>query len=95
MVAWTYITDESKTHLFLSPFFKYILGLKVQFNERLWNFHPFRFYRNLKKNKQKSSKNRQKGNVATPEDQCRDIVWRMSCYFTPMSRRRRDIDGNR
>ena len=32
--------DEFKTHIFLSPFFKYISGLKVQFNERLWNFHP-------------------------------------------------------
>ena len=31
--------DESKTHIFLSPFFKYILGLKVQFNVKLWNFH--------------------------------------------------------
>ena len=24
--------DESKTHIFLSPFFKYISSLKVQFN---------------------------------------------------------------
>ena len=34
------IFDESKTHIFLSMFFKYISSLKVQFNVRLWNFHP-------------------------------------------------------
>ena len=33
------VGDESKTYLFLSPFFMYIYGLKVQFNEKLWNFH--------------------------------------------------------
>ena len=27
--------DESKTHLILSQFFKYIFGLKVQFNAKL------------------------------------------------------------
>ena len=32
--------DESKTYIFLSPFFKYISGLKVLFNIKLWNFHP-------------------------------------------------------
>ena len=32
--------DEFKTHLFLSPFFKSILGLKVQFIVKLWSFHP-------------------------------------------------------
>ena len=32
------IFNESKTHLFLSLFFKYISGLKVKFNVRLWNF---------------------------------------------------------
>ena len=32
--------NEYKTHLFLSPFFKYISGLKVQFKEKLWSFHP-------------------------------------------------------
>ena len=43
------VVDESKTHLFLSPFFKNISGLKVQFNEELWSFHPnFLFCRNLK-----------------------------------------------
>ena len=26
--------DESKTHLFLGPFFEYISGLKVQFNTK-------------------------------------------------------------
>ena len=31
--------DESKTHLFLSPFLKYISSLKVQFNVKLWSFH--------------------------------------------------------
>ena len=42
--------DESKTHIFLSPFFEYILGLKVQFNAKLWSFLPnFLFFRNLKK----------------------------------------------
>ena len=41
--------DESKTHLFLSPFFKNIYGLKVQFNTKLWRFHLNLFlYRNLK-----------------------------------------------
>ena len=34
------MSDESKTHIFLSPFFKYILGLEVLFNVKLWNFHP-------------------------------------------------------
>ena len=34
------IVDESKTHLFLSPFFKYISGLKVHFNAKVWSFHP-------------------------------------------------------
>ena len=29
------ILDEFKTHLFLSPFFMYIYGLKVQFNAKL------------------------------------------------------------
>ena len=32
--------DESKTHLFLSPFFKNIYGLKIQFNAELWSIHP-------------------------------------------------------
>ena len=32
-------TNEFKTHLFLSPFFKYISGLKVQFNIKSWSFH--------------------------------------------------------
>ena len=32
--------DPSKTHIFLSPFFKFISGLKVQFNAKLWSFHP-------------------------------------------------------
>ena len=32
--------DESKTQIFFSPFFKYILGLKILFNVKLWNFHP-------------------------------------------------------
>ena len=41
--------DESKTHIFLSPFFKNIYGLKVQFNIELWSFHPnLLFCRNLK-----------------------------------------------
>ena len=34
------VCDESKTHLFLSPFFKNISGLKVQFNVRLCNSYP-------------------------------------------------------
>ena len=33
------VIDESKTHLFLSQFFEYISGLKVQFNAKLWSFH--------------------------------------------------------
>ena len=31
--------DESKTHISLSPFFEYILGLKVQLNTKLVSFH--------------------------------------------------------
>ena len=31
--------DESKTHLFLSQFFKYISGLKVQLDVKLWSFY--------------------------------------------------------
>ena len=34
------LVDESKTHLFLSPFFKNIFGLKVQFDAKLWSFYP-------------------------------------------------------
>ena len=41
--------DESKTHIFLSPFFKNILGLKVQFSAELWSVYPkLLFCRNLK-----------------------------------------------
>ena len=41
--------DESKTRLFLSPFFKNISGLKVQFSAELWSFHTkFLFCINLK-----------------------------------------------
>ena len=36
----TYITDEFKTHLLLSIFFKNIPSLKVQFSAKLWSFHP-------------------------------------------------------
>ena len=32
--------NGSKTHLFLSPFFVYIYGLKVQFNAMFWNLYP-------------------------------------------------------
>ena len=32
-------TDESKNHLFLSLFFKYISGLRVHFTVKLWSFH--------------------------------------------------------
>ena len=43
-----WIIDESKTHIFLSPFFKNIFGLKVQFNTELWRFHlNFLFWRNI------------------------------------------------
>ena len=38
-ISSTRATDESKTHIFLSPFFKYISGLKVQFNVKPWSFH--------------------------------------------------------
>ena len=66
-------TDESKTHLFLTPFFEYILGLKVLFNAELWSFHPnFLFCINLKKisriqhkNEHKSTWCNKKANVAT------------------------------
>ena len=34
------VSDESKIHLFLSPFFMYILDLKVQFNVKLWTLLP-------------------------------------------------------
>ena len=65
--------DESKTHLFLSPFFKNIDGLKVQFNVELWSFHPnLLFCRNLKeisriqhKKKQKLAWFNGKANVTT------------------------------
>ena len=30
-----FVVDESKTHLFLSPLFKYISSLKSQFNVKL------------------------------------------------------------
>ena len=33
------VSDESKTHIFLSQIFKYISSLKVQFNVNLWSFH--------------------------------------------------------
>ena len=65
--------DKSKTHLFLSPFFKNISGLKVQFNAELLSFHPnFLFCRNLKetsriqhKKEHKSVWFKQRANVAT------------------------------
>ena len=31
--------DEFKTHIFLSPFFKNISGLKVKFCAELWSFY--------------------------------------------------------
>ena len=34
------MSDESKTHIFVSSFFKYISGLEVLFNVKLWDFHP-------------------------------------------------------
>ena len=41
--------DESKSHLLISPFFKNISRLKVQFNAELWSFHPnLLFCKNLK-----------------------------------------------
>ena len=33
--------DESKTHLFLSPFFLHFLYFNVQFNVDMWNLHPY------------------------------------------------------
>ena len=42
--------DESKTQLFSNPFFEYILGLKVHFNEKNMELSPrFLFCKNLKK----------------------------------------------
>ena len=32
-------SNESKTDIFLNQNFKNILGLKVLFNVKLWNFH--------------------------------------------------------
>ena len=34
------ITDESNSHIILSPFFTYILRLSVQNNVKLWSLHP-------------------------------------------------------
>ena len=37
-LSWSFklvVSDESKIHLFLRSFFKYISGLKVQFNAKL------------------------------------------------------------
>ena len=49
---------ESKTHLFLSPFFKNLFGLKVHFNAKLWNFHPnLLFCKHLKEISRKMSRN--------------------------------------
>ena len=31
--------DKSKTHILVSPFFKYISSLKILFNVKLLNFH--------------------------------------------------------
>ena len=32
--------DESNSHIILSPFFIYTLGLNVQNNAKLWSLHP-------------------------------------------------------
>ena len=50
--------DESKTHLFLSPLFKNIFGLKVPFDAELWSFHPnLLFCINLKETSRIQQKN--------------------------------------
>ena len=67
--------DESKTHLFLSPFFYIISGLKVQFNAELWSFHPnFMFCRNLKKIRRIHHKKEHKSAWMQGKGQCRDIA---------------------
>ena len=74
--------NESKTHLFLSPFFKNIYGLKVQFNAELWSFHPnLLFYENLKeirriqhKKEQKSAWCKERANVATSLQQISSVA---------------------
>ena len=65
--------DESRTHLFLNPFFKNNSGLKVQFTAKLWSFHPnLLFCINLKetsriqhKKEQKLAWFKERANVAT------------------------------
>ena len=80
------MTDESKTHIFLSLFFKNISDLKIQFNAELWSFHPnLLFCKNLmeisriqKKNEYKSTWCKERGqcrNIVSADFQCRDIVW--------------------
>ena len=44
------VIDESKTHIFLSPFFKYISGLKSSFKCKIMELSPrFMFCRELMK----------------------------------------------
>ena len=76
------VSDESKTHIFLSPFFKYIYGLKVQFNAKLWSLHSdlcfTGIYRKEAKINSKEEKGEQKSNVATSAGECRDITFRVT-----------------
>ena len=76
------LIDESKTHLILSPFFKYIFGLKVLFNAELWSFHQnLLFCIKLKeisriqhKNEQKSAWCKERANVATSLQQISSVA---------------------
>ena len=69
------VPDESKTHLFLSPFFEYISGLKIKFNAKLWSFHPnFLFCINLKKISRIQQKKGAKIGMVQRNGQCRDIA---------------------
>ena len=51
----TLVLDESKTHIFLSPFFKYISSLKVQFNVKLWSFYPDLCFAEIQEKNKKST----------------------------------------
>ena len=69
-LKWSY--DESKTHMFLSPFFLHFLEFNVQFNANLWNIHPDFVLQGYNAKETKTSKKMAKAG----DEDCRNISLR-------------------